>query len=253
MARAALVMMALVASPWDACSEPVFKGYSSYAAMHPSFPCDRFLTLSDNARNPAMSVLYRFFGTDARCVSAFTSRYQARARHHLVEYHLYYDPSRRSIGEAELIQLGSDITDIRAIAESVGNEYTHSVLSLGLEDRLDDTSAAKLLAVAKERWPYLIVRNPLKSRNAVGAHFRETHGRSRISPPCFANNDGKAMSKSGLRRFMKTHKSCYAVFLWDPAAQGYQRRNGRWKKPSTIERDYRISDESMRTYGELLR
>lgn len=248
----ALSVAALVASPWDACSEPVFKGYSAYAAMHPSFPCERFLTISDNADHPAMAVLYRFFGNDTRCLDNFAGRYGAKGKHHLVEYHLYYDPSLRGLGEADLIRFGADVGDIRAIAERVGNEYTHSVLSIGLEDRLDDGSASRLMAVARERWPYLIVRNPLKSKNPVGAHFRETHGTSRIPAPCFANNDGTPLSRSALKKFLRTHQSCYAVFLWDPAAQGYQRRSGRWRKPSTIERDYRISDESMKTYGELL-
>ncbi len=245
---AALALFALVP---DAQCESTFKGYSAYAAMSPKFPCERFLTLSDNARNPAMAVLYRLFGDDISCLSRFTGRYEGQQRHHLVEYHLYYDPARRSLGEAELLQLGSDISDVRAIAERVGNQYTHSVLSIGLEDRLDDKSAAKLLAVARARWPYLIVRNPLKSRNKLSADFRETHGTDSIKPPCFANNDGHNLSKSQLRRFKQAHRGCYATIFWDGAAQGYV--NG--KRPRGVapgDRNFVISDEAMRTYGELL-
>lgn len=226
---------------------PAFLGFSSYAAMHPGWPCERFLEISDHAAQPAMAVLWGKFGDSTLCLEGFANRYAGR--HHLIEYHLYHDPSRRQADDEWLAEMAARIDQIRLVAERIGNSTTHSVLSIGLEDRLDDKSAAKLVRVARDHWPYLLVRSSIVSRNPAGADYRETHGTSRISSPCFANNDGSFLRELGLRQFKASHAGCYAVFLWAPHAQGWERPG---RTPANTDRNYRISDDEVAMYSRLL-
>lgn len=252
-------------------AEEGFKGVAAFAAMNDEFPCDRYLAMVDQAKYPAMSVLWGTFGFNPRCVALFTLFNQKRP--HMVQIHLSNETCRRNhvCGEGELLghlnvreynralenpqfevikALVERVEEIKAFTEAVGNPNTYWVISTGLEDNYSNGAYNIVEFVVRRHWDGLISRNPLKGRAYGGADFLEKHGNGARfgGAPCIANEDGTRNSLSRSRTFMRKHSGCFASFVWRESHQG--RIRGRWI-PIPL-RQYIIPDEDIGGLGALL-
>lgn len=252
-------------------AEEGFKGVAAFAAMNDEFPCDRYLAMVNQARHPAMSVLWGTFGFNPRCVALFA---QLNAdRPHLVQVHLSNETCRRNrvCGAGELMgqlnvrqynkalenpqfevikALVLRVEEIKAFTKAVGNENTLWVLGTGLEDNYSNGAYNIVEFVVKRHWDGYISRNPLKGRGRGHADFLEKHGNGASfgGQPCIANEDGARNSLSRSRIFMRKHAGCAASYLWRESHQG--RRNGKWVPIE--EREYIIPDEDIGGLGAIL-
>lgn len=263
-----------------------FRGVSSFAAMHPAFPCDRWLSIYDEAVRrkpdflPAMAILWGDFGDDESCVKKFTERFADRP--HVVEVHVMNGPGRRnkqlaegsffpewSVGELNVrLQTGDYIAlggvhwvlaRIDEFTRRVGNANTRWLLSWELEANLSVPAAQmweahyRTLVFLGLLQPFALVANPHSPRHFGGAEFREfhsPHGTPSGVPNCVANEDGKyGQSPSESKAFLKRYRKCAVAFLWRGDHQG-RSEGSRFLPPKN--RNFVISDRDIRDLPKVL-
>lgn len=258
----------------QANAESSFKGFSTYAAMHPKFPCERFVKIAKEATFPAMSVLYGTFGRDERCLACFTD--VLKGRHHAVQIHLTNETCRRNgrtclRGEINpemstnrhnrtLERMGKRIERkyrfrlrrIAALAKRIGTVKTDWLISTGLEDEYTKKAYDNILKIVKEEWPYAIVRNPLSDNDPYigSAHLIELHSsEARFrGMPCIFNQDGLTGGMLQAKLLFAKFSSCKLLFAWTPGAQGVGK-----VFVAPMERYFQISQREVLEYGEFLR
>ena len=230
-----------------------YRGVSAFAAMHPNYPCDALLATTDFARYPAIAVLYETFGYDQKCIARFVARNHWRP--HMIDFHFSNEACRRnhncideSLGgsvseynkalEAKdpklVAKLQARMWVIRSIFDSIKNDNTRVVISVGLEDNYSDKAFKNLVEILRPIWPWEFSRNPCKGgRSLSGVQLKEFH--SLTSRPgglrCMANEDGNYnQSKKDSQKFLKRYAACDAVFLWREEHQG-RTENGKRVPP----------------------
>lgn len=222
-----------------------YRGISSFAAMHKGFPCKQFLDISSHAKAPAMNVLWGTFGTSPKCVSAFTKKFEHRP--HLLQIY-FSNGSCRALKRCKEGEIGRTLTtnqfdqrlrksnpklaaqivkraeEILYFAVSNSNENTRLVLVVELEDRASNAAISKQITLLRQRWPYVIVRNTIRTSFGVDTRLDglESH---RLRPACggatkYANNDGNVLSATGFAEYRSAAKGCHVVFYWFPSLQG---------------------------------
>lgn len=234
-------------------------GYSAFAMMHPDFPCDEFLTMFEDVKQPAVSVLFGTFGSSLRCLDKFTDKF--RDRPHLVQFHFSNEAGRRNnrLGEGEflphlsvgkydaaLIAMKPGTKDaiiervqmIRITSRLISQDNTAFILGIGLEDNLSTLAARELARVIGLVWDYEMSRNPLETDEGLPdflVSYIERHG---VQPefgstPCIANPDGVSVegnlgrfgyvpriSIPEFRVYLQENLCCKAVFGWTAEMQG---------------------------------
>lgn len=247
------LLIALLSAVQPAAAEtPTFLLLSTHASMAPTFPCAKALGVMAHAEHPGMTALWDFFGREESCLQSFVTLFGQI--HHMLQFYLYYDPKRRDVDDAWLAEMKERVFKIRELAERIGTDKTHAVLTIGLERRLNKKAAQRLYDEviigdpATPNWPYLVVDNPLGRDPIRGPLFRETHSLRRVSGRCFANNDGHFLGRAGLRKFLRTHRGCYAVALWPGKLQGLRSLS---RREPVDKRKYELNHNEARMYSEL--
>lgn len=232
-----------------------FDGVAAFAAMHPRFECDNWLTIMDQATKPVLAILWGTFGYDTRCLRKFTNRYKEKP--HLIQSHLGNGSCRRkdlclkgemfprdtvSEWDARLVVMSPEtratilnrVLELRVTMEMYSNSNTYLMLSLELEDNLSLLAAKNLLSVVREIWPYAISYNPLKSPrgNPLLVDYVEHHGLRTPEAPCIANLDGvsvrtdsndpykPSISVDRARGWWRGVCACDVRLLWHAPSQG---------------------------------
>lgn len=160
----------------------------------------------------------------------------------------------------ELIKrIKTRVGNIREWVDKVKNINTSIVLSTGLEDNYENGAYGKMVQLIREAgWKYPIARNPegWQYQNFKDADYLELHASNnefRQRPnwdsgnrkpakrgACIANFDGVSVpdekNVEEAKYFIRRHRECYAVFLWNKDSQGV----GQGKPP--IERSFNLSD-----------
>lgn len=253
-----------------------YTGVSAFAGLNPRFPCREYLQILNQSPAPAMAVLWdSSFGTDLACVTRFL--HENAHKDHLIQIHLANNVCwRNRTCEAGDFWSGLDSKMVnyllenqsqlflQSIADRLGaiREYmaahgtarTQTVLSLGLEDNFSPRAYEIISNFVRERWPWILVRNPEGSHRDLGvALFREEHGaRARCrGRTAIASEDGSTQSASQSRRWLTRNTHCFVRFLWRPAHQGRQ-RSGRFKS-GRFNREFEISKKDVEQLGRLLR
>lgn len=226
--------------------------------MHPNFPCDKWMTIYEYARDrnpsflPAMAVLWGTFGEEESCVKWFAYRFADRP--HVIEIHFSNGPGRRNgqlaiegeffpewsvkeynrrLEQGDVIALGGIHWRMLQIEEFVGrveNRNTRWLISWELESNLSVRAAQMweahyrtLVSLGLLR-DFALVANPHSPRHFGGAEFREFHsknGRPSGVPNCVANEDGiYDQSPSATRAFFRRYAGCAVVFAWRGEHQG---------------------------------
>jgi len=252
-----------------------YVGLSTFAAMNPRFPCERFLAIVEKAQYPAMAVLWKSsFGHDPGCILKFIERF--KDRDHLIEIHLTNEVCRRN-GNCEQadffpqfnVKQWNAILEERnpiafqAIAERVmdvhqfmlfaGTEKTQVMLSLGLEDNFSPGAYSVLSNFVRERWPWLLIRNPLGNKPIGVALFRERHGtKARVRGSTrVLNEDGSNPTLKQSRRFLRENRAAFALFLWRKEHQGRRTPTHNAEIPRAG-RDFHISLKDVKELGGLM-
>lgn len=263
-----------------------FRGVASFAAMHPGFPCDRWLTIYGEALRrkpdllPAMAVLWGTFGDDLTCMKRFAAVFADRP--HVIQVHFSNGPCRRNqrCGEGEFFPEWSEreynrrlesgdfialggvhwrMLEIEAAAKVVENANTRWLVSWELESNLTPHAAAvweahyrTLVGLGLLR-SFALVANPHRYAWVGGAEFYETHstsGRCRAGRGCVANEDGRygqTVRKS--MAFLKRYRDAAVVFLWRDRHQGLK---GASSFTAPKRRSFEVTDRDIVELGKLL-
>lgn len=264
------LLLLLIPSAASANSDKPFTGVSGFAAMHPAFPCDRYLAVTNRSPRPAMSALWGTFGGETSCIVRFL---QSNAhRPHLLQIHLSNETCRRNrncqVGElfpdltvkeysaalergdlAVYAQIAHRLWEIRNLAELTKNPNTTLVLDTGLEADYTQAAYEHLRYFVGLYWPYLI-SNSGRTRTVDG-DLDENHGtRARCKGgTLIVNEDGSKPSLKDSRNFLRQNRNCFARLLWRNEHQG-RGRSGKWTPPIT--RNFVITDRDIRDLGNLL-
>lgn len=248
-----------------------YRGYSSYAALNPRFPCDSFLRISEGAKKPAMVVLYGTFGTDWSCVKRFAKKF--RNRDYLIEVHFSNEGCRdrqicyrgemarllkshqynRKIEQRDqrtLREISTRIFLIKWAFEKLTppnrGRLAIYALSTGLEDRYTKRAFEVLEPIFKELWPYLLIRSRMGNRSVSADLVGEYHT-SQALPLSLSDNilnaDGETLTIKASRDYFRI--PTLATFLWTKEAQGV----GTTFKPP-LARTFRI--DNIEEYRKLL-
>lgn len=228
--------------------EPHYEGYSSFALLHPRFPCSDFIRVVSSHKKPVVSVLWGTFGRSRNCLGRTLGLIKNRP--HMLEIHFSNEPCRFNkrchqgeflprysiaklnrllIHHSPLVtrQIRKRVRAILNFILPVINENTRPVLSVGLEDRYWTKSFDYLHSIIKEEWPYETSRNPVVRTNHIGdADFIERHG---LHVSCdsrtIVNNDGSNLPIGQRSDFYKRHANCRAVLFWRQESQGIFGKN----------------------------
>jgi hypothetical protein len=253
-----------------------FVGFSSFAAMHPDYPCNQFLRIAKNSAKPAMTVLLKTFGNDTSCIAKFLE--QSKNKPHLLQIHLSNETCRRYRGRCTRDEIRANLgvreynlslergeersrvliqSRVNLVARTIfplTNEKTLVMLTTGLEDNY--TFKAYLNV---QRWIKVagyrgyLVRNPLSDfcTRDTGAHLCELH--SAISQfnftPCIFNVDGNIVSTTRQLELFRKFSFCHALFAWEPVSQG-RGVSGGYTEPKS--RSFIISNSTVNEYSKLL-
>lgn len=251
-----------------------YVGLSSYAAMSPKFPCDRFIAIQQCAKYPAMTVLWGAFGNDTSCIVKFVNTFKDRP--HLLEVHFSNESGRYTgLGPDFLpwmsvrdynwnlenwnnitYQAVEDrLTSIIYLYNTIGTANTQSMLSTGLEDRFTAQAHFNLAYFIKRRWPWLLVRSTVVARDTIPGEYIERHGSKYSCAGGFwvlnqdsSSNPSKTTNNSFLRR--NTPNLCLGLFFWNSKHQG---RIGSYKHLPLSDRNFTIPDSDLGYYCDLLR
>ncbi len=263
-----------------------FFGLSAFAALHPQYPCSKWLRLMQNIDRPAMSILWGTFGHNKACVEQWLSIVQSKS--HLLEVHISNEAGRRNrrLKQGELFKNDSvraynirlcmnerstrqriqkRVQSIRDFVERVKSPNTILVLSLGLESQYSMCALTALRKNVKKVWPYGTIWNPVNiaANPYTEAMLLELHG---VRPPlgrgCIANLDGVSINVGGrdpyrprvspgdFTKFLQRHCHCKAVFGWTNRGQGIV-ADGRFRPPRS--RRFIISTGDINILGRILR
>jgi len=275
-----------VAATHQTASAQQFRGVASFAAMHPGFPCDRWLSIYGEALKrkpdllPAMVVLWGDFGSDETCVKRFADVF--RDRPHVIEVHFANGPGRRNrqlaegsffpewsveelnvrLASGDFVALGGVhwvMREIERFAARVENPNTRWLVSWELESNLTPAAAVmweahyRTLVALGELRSFALVANPHSPQWFGGAEFREFHSRTGKPsgvPNCVANEDGNYdQSVSDSRAFLKRYRSCAVALLWRGAHQGRTKASA-FTLPRS--REFVVSDRDIIELGKLL-
>jgi len=264
--------------------KPYF-GISAFAAFHPKFPCDRWVTMMKNVNMPAMSVLWGTFGSDRSCVRRVLALWVEKD--HLLEIHLTNEAGRRNhrLKKGELFRNDSvreyntrlcimakstkkrikrRLNKILIFVNQSKSERTTLVLSLGLESQFSMCALVALRNTVREIWPYALAWNPvgLAANPYTEAVLTELHG---VRPPlfrkCIANLDGVSIDTSGtdpyrprvsprdFREYLHRYCHCKVVLGWTNRGQGIV-GDGRFRNPRS--REYLITHRDVAILGRIL-
>lgn len=227
--------------------EEGYKGVSSFAIMHPRFPCNEFIRLQRVWDKPAITVLYGTFGNSSVCLSKLVASIPVN-KPILLEVHITNEACRRNrrCKRGELLpalsvnrfntklerlsplvwrKVGARKEKIQKLFRSLGErrEIKELFITTGLEDNYSRKAAGVMYDILnRDRIGYEIVRNPVSNRRDSRFDFNESHG---LRVKCgkglsIVNNDGTELTKNAMRRFFNRHASCYALFLWYGKLQG---------------------------------
>lgn len=258
MVKKFLIILATVALFASSVSAQPFRGVSSFAVMHPEFPCDKLMEAYEFARDknpkflPALSILWGTFGEEESCVKWWAYRFADRP--HVIEVHFSNGPGRRNgqlaaegeffpewsvkeynrrLETGDFVALGGihyRMLRIEEFARRVENANTRWLISWELESNLSVRAAQMweahyrtLVALGLLR-DFALVANPHSPRHFGGAQFREFHslrGKPSGAPNCVANEDGAYdQSPGATRAFFKRYAGCVVQFLWRGEHQG---------------------------------
>ncbi len=258
-----------------------YVGFSSFAALNPKYPCNRYLTIAKKAKSPAMTVLLSTFGNDLTCVSKFLTTFKRKP--HLLQIHLSNETCRRHIGRCTKEEITPTLTTTpynkalqrgnlkikRAIQNRVlfvkdkilplTNKRTKVIVSTGLEDNYNNKAYVKVLSYVKEVLSKTnITRSPVADRCYLlnGANYCELHSTnsnfnnsSGKLYPCIWNNDGNINSTYDQLKLFHKFRKCSVLFSWEPTSQG--RGNGaKYLEPSR--RSFTISSSVIKKYSNLI-
>lgn len=241
----------------DVENQPTYLGISAFAIMNPGFPCEAFLETARKVDAPALSFLWGTFGSNPSCIQKWVN--ENKDKPHLIQIHFSNEVCRKKgncrggefFGELTpseydafivlgpprfQLELRHRVNRIKALIQSVANENTLVILSMGLEDQYSYIAANILHQYLKEQWPYEISRNPLDHSDPPVALVHELHGvqlPNLSRPNCIANLDGVSISTGednylpsitpeGFSDFIRNNCECRAVFGWNAASQGIQ-------------------------------
>lgn len=260
--------------PISIMAEP-YKGFSSFAAMNPNFPCSRFLKISSHAKKPAMVILYGTFGTDWSCAQRFVERFSNKP--HLLQIHFYnasclafkrcytgeiFRSSTKNVNRSlsnyspRVVELvARRARNIYTAVERIKTHNTTLLLSTGLEDRLSSQAYSVMYSILRKEWPYEIVRNPVGPvyKTYKPADYLELHGMrpSYKGAPCLWNGDGLKLTMSETAIiFSRLANRCGVLYAWTRGAQGiYLDRD--FVRP--LERNFHISSLEVKRYSSLLK
>lgn len=252
-----------------------YVGLSSYAAMSPNFPCDKFLAIQSCAKYPAMTVLWGAFGNDTTCIQRFLTTFKDRP--HLLEVHFSNESGRftglgpdflpwmsvrdynwnlENWNNVAYQAIEDRLTEIINLYSTYGTLNTQSMLSTGLEDRFTSQAHFNLAYFIKRRWPWLLVRSTvLPDRSIIPGEFVERHGSKYSCTGGFwvlnqdsSTNPSKTTNTQFLRR--NTPNLCLGLFFWNSKHQG---RIGSYKRLPLTGRTFIIPDGDVPYYCNLLR
>lgn len=255
-----------------------YVGFSSFAALNPKYPCNRYLTIAKKAKSPAMTVLLSTFGNDLTCVSKFLTTFKRKP--HLLQIHLSNETCRRHIGRCTKEEITPTLTTStynkalqrgnlkikRAIQNRVlfvkdkilplTNKRTKVIVSTGLEDNYNNKAYVKVLSYVKEILPQKNIataRSPVTDRCYLlnGANYCELHLTTSVfrSTSCIWNNDGNLNSVNDQLLLFYKFRKCSVLFAWEPTSQG--RGNGaKYLEPSN--RSFSISSSVIKKYSNLI-
>jgi hypothetical protein len=248
-------------------AEAQYAGVSSFAAMHPGFPCDKWLKIEDHAKYPAMAVLWRTFGDDTTCIQKFLKRYEDRPNLleiHFSNKHCRWEKKNCFTSNKNLAKMSPEtetqvalrMFGILATVLQYAGPNTQLVLSVMLEDDLKKDSFLNLVSVLRNFWPsqWMLLRVPSTGDRVSAKQFPgpfEYHSNGgHPTKGCFANEDGTINSYEGTRKFFTRYKPCQAIFAWRSEHQGY--RSGSQHNVNPKKRRFNISDEDARELGKIL-
>ena len=257
-----------------------FIGIASFAAMHPQFPCDRWLEPYKRAAaankdfGPAMVILWNTFGEEPYCAARFMEEFKNRP--HVLEIHFSNEPCRRnkrcrdgefrpewSVSDYNQRLERDDSTVYGAVAwrmekiESFITAWTNAntkvLISRGLEDNFTAKAAARMNGILRKLTAQKLVSNPLNERDHGDLDYRETHKLNRdiSGANCIANQDGNfGQTPEQSRDFLRRYSHCEVAFLWPEKLQGLTREGEPFVAPRT--RRFEISDREIDVFSNLL-
>lgn len=253
-----------------------YVGFSSFAALNPNYPCDRFIGIARKAKSPSMTVLLSTFGNDLTCVSKFLTTF--KRKHHLLQIHISNETCRRHIGRCAKEEIFPTLTTTpynkalqrgnlkvkRAIQDRaifirdkilpLTNKRTKVIVSTGLEDNYNNKAYIKVLSYVKEILPKTnTARSPVTDRCYLlnGANYCELHLTTSVfnNSLCIWNNDGNLNSPNDQLKLFYKFSKCSVLFAWEPTSQG--RGNGtKYLEPSN--RSFSISSSVIKKYSNLI-
>lgn len=252
--------------------DPRWIGLSGFAGLAGDrFPCNQYLEELKRSPAPIFSVLYGTFGNDWACVAEFIE--QNKDRPHAVEVHFSNERCRfwGRCFEGELLSnlntesynhaleskdrviigaIQSRMYEILMMLQILGqrSEFTHWILSTGLEDSYSSKAAEQIYTTLKSLWPYELIRSPVDHLPS-GIIPNELHGiQVECQPGGFASNDGNTISTTpGLRAYVQSTSACAGVILWQPRAQGV---DDEFTRPA--DRSFSISADDILIWHEFL-
>ncbi len=255
-----------------------YVGFSSFAALNPKYPCNRFIKIASSATSPSMTVLLSTFGNDLTCVSKFLNTFKKKS--HLLQIHISNETCRRHIGRCTKEELSPTLTTTpynkalqrgnikikRAIQDRaifirdkilpLTNKRTKVIVSTGLEDNYNNKAYIKVLSYVKEILPQKNIataRSPVTDRCYLlnGANYCELHLTTSVfrGTSCIWNNDGNLNSVNDQLLLFYKFRKCSVLFAWEPTSQG--RKSGtQYVEPSR--RSFPISSSIIKKYSNLI-
>jgi hypothetical protein len=251
------------------------------AASSSAFPCDEALKVTEGVNKPAFGYLWGTFGDDHSCLYRFLE--QSAEKPHLVRIHITNEFCRRKgscepyefLGDVSLKELDHLVSKeegwvldyyrqwldhIKQWIAIHGNQNTHVVLSIGLENDFSNGATEVLCKLLKEETPYETANNTNCSASHSGCDYLELHHSKTPSRPCLSSSDGTDISEFGssysrrepatavLEWAKQQAQTCGGVLLWSAKSQGLGL--GRTVEPRS--RDLQLADGDWRLMNNIL-
>lgn len=284
------IALFLVASVAHAERNTYF-GVDFLALQHRDFPYRKAMKVFSGVDRPALGYLHGTFGRRMNGVEHFVNRHGTKP--HLIRVHLYNavcvrhgncaprelmpkwtrdDWNRKLVEMPKKLKrrLQDRALEVRDSLEAIVNENTRLVLSIALEDNLQDGAARNLVEVLKEVWPYDIIRNPMlpfsspATSDALELHI--SHGLLGGGLYLYGSLDGasvafkhrkpsteKTLTPNDARAFLRGGSGrAIALFLWDGAHQGLG-SGGTTAAPRPFDRNIRVDRRDIKTFRRWLK
>lgn len=265
---------------------PSFGGVSAYpaAAWNRKTIKNYFKCFPDTIKRPATSVLWGPWGEPVPFIEEFIE--WAGKRKHLVEIHMSAETARRTyrhgrqiaptqsvyqynknIINRDTMTMGLIAKRVELIArkiDSIENENTKVVLSVGLEDNLSEEAGCILVDYTTKilkKWDltWKVCRNPMLRQCKCGRELIEGHGRTfHPGSQHIWNFDGVHVGShdvvedisyaNALKLIEAANKQYRAVFLWSAKAQGWEFSGQPYEG-----RTFEIIDEEQTGFRQILK